>query len=469
MRASPETERGTARAALVVVAALLAASCRCGDEADPAERGVVRTPYGCRGCNVILISIDTLRADHLGCYGYSRETSPKIDRLARESLVFDDAISQSSWTAPAHASIFSGLTPDRHGLVYFRDPGRLDDDLVTMPEMLAEAGYRTVGFTGGGYVSSDFGLAQGFELYESRSRDFAPNLAAARSWLEEWDTDEPFFMFLHGYDVHRPYDASRFNTFVDYDGDFEIEKFCTAPETRRHPGDAILRYVVAQYDAGIVEVDRLLGRFFEYLEQSGLMDETVLVVTSDHGDEFFEHGGCDHKHSVYRELIHVPLIVRLPGGASGRVAPTVPASIGIPSTIAGIVGIGDPPGGEKLDLLRVARRGRYEGPPVESETGRHLSVLQHWKGVTAGDWKLIYSRDDTRDSRPRRFELYHRGEDPGEMRDVVGANPKVAARMKGLLFPGSEPVLEPEKPAAGTLNGNTELLEQLESLGYLED
>ncbi|MFO8073128.1 MAG: sulfatase [Polyangia bacterium] len=457
----------TARAALVVAAALLGAGCRCGDEPASAERGVVRTAYRCSGCNVILISIDTLRADHLGCYGYPRETSPNIDRLARESLVFDDAISQSSWTTPAHASIFSGLTPDRHGLVYFRDPGRLDDELVTMPETLAEAGYRTVGFTGGGYVSGDFGLGQGFEVYESRSRRFAPNLAAARAWLEEWDAEEPFFMFLHGYDVHRPYDSSRFNTFVERVEGFEIEEFCTAPETRRHPGDEILRYVVAQYDAGIVEVDRLLGRFFEYLERRGLMDETVLVITSDHGDEFFEHGGCDHKHSVYRELIHVPLIVRLPGGVVGRVAPTVPASVGMPATIAGIVGIGDAPGGQELDLLRVARRGRYEGPPVESETGRHLSVLQHWKGVIAGDWKLIYSRDDTRDSRPRRFELYHREEDPGERSDVLDSNPRVVDEMKGLLFRPGEPVLEPEKPAAGTLTENPDLLEQLKSLGYL--
>jgi len=457
------------RLALALAAsALLVQACRCGGEppSPPSPEPVAKDAgLRCPGCNAILISIDTLRADHLGCYGYARETSPNIDELAARSLVFTDATSQSSWTTPAHASMFSGAPPSEHGLVYFRNPGVLSEETDTLAEILARNGYRTVSYNGAGYVSARFGLGQGFEIYESRSRNFEANIAAAEKWIGE-NRDRPFFLFLHGYDVHRPYTMFKYNTFCEYEGDFDILKFCTAAETRKRPGDRELEYVVAQYDAGIVWVDLLLGRFFRFLDDAGLRDDTVIIVTSDHGEEFYEHGGCDHKHSVYRELVHVPLIIALPSGVARRVDVPVPASTAILPTVLSIVGVEPEGPARSTDLVRVAATGRYDGDPIESETGRLVENLQHWKGITTARWKLIYEHDCGETS----FELYDRTGDAMERDDVFGERRGEVEGLIARMLTDGGITGEPREGAAPEQRAieDRELVEQLEALGYME-
>ncbi|RMF19365.1 MAG: hypothetical protein D6760_13135, partial [Deltaproteobacteria bacterium] len=164
------------------------------------------TPVVCERCNVVLVSVDTLRADHVGAYGYERPTTPHLDRFAAASVVFERAVSQSAWTRPAHASMFTGLYPVEHGIVSVHPPRRLGSKVPTLAAVLSRAGYRTAAFVGGGNLSAEFGFDSGFEVYRSPGRRFSETVPEAIAWIER-DAGRPFFLFVHGLDVHRPYRA----------------------------------------------------------------------------------------------------------------------------------------------------------------------------------------------------------------------------------------------------------------------
>ena len=434
-------------------------------------------PFDCPGCNVILISVDTLRADHLGFHGYHRNTSPALDAMAEQSVVFENAIAQSSWTTPSHASMFTGLDPSAHGLIYYKNPGRLARKLPTIAELLARAGYRTGGFHGGGYVSPKFGLGRGFETYKSSSRFFDESIPAALEWIGK-DSPKPFFAFVHGYDTHRPYIHSERNSWVDPVPGYDIKEFCTTPESRRIDSRTI-DYVVAQYDAGISHVDALLGGFLEELERLDLVDKTLIIVTSDHGDEFFEHGNCDHMHSVFEELVHVPLLLRFPSGIPARVKTRVAASSSLLPTILSITGArdriagyapsdGDARARDLRALLESARRESTE--PIVSESGRRLGETHYWKGVSSRSEKLIWSsiRGDAQ------LQYYDLDEDPGEQNDLAQESPDAVGELLPLMHPeGGDPrgvplpSLDPPKGSdAGAIDES--LLKQLEALGYID-
>jgi len=262
--------------------------------------------------NVILVSIDTLRADHLGCYGYERNTSPFIDGLASRGAVFLNAFSSSSWTVPAHATMLTGLDPLVHGALRYPHAMQLPTAYSTLAEILSAQGFRTAAFTGGGYVSPAFGLTQGFEVFSTRGRHFEANLPDALQWVRS-HRKERFFLFLHGYNVHKPYKPPPpYDTlFSDgYNGGYDTEDF--QPD-RPRPSAEDLRFVISQYDGEIRYVDDQLRYFFAQLEVTGALADTVVIVTSDHGDEFYEHGGVDHIHTLYDELLRVPLVVAGPG------------------------------------------------------------------------------------------------------------------------------------------------------------
>lgn len=334
----------------VLTAVLGAAVCLATGACSKADR----PPALCADCNVVLISMDTVRADHLGVYGHERATSPNVDRFAERATLFENAISQSAWTLPAHGSIMTGLYPRRLGVDHYPAKRALPKVRMLAEEFHA-AGYATGAFTGGGFVDSHFGFARGFDVYASDGRRFEHNIEEAISWLKQHQ-QRRFFLFLHGYDAHRPYfSRPEDKEAVGLGGERPVERRGYCVKVRRDKPDD-LDVVVQYYDASIRHGDRSVGQFLNALTALGLADRTVVLITSDHGEEFYEHGNCDHVRFLYREVVNVPLLLRVPGheAPAKRISDVVPASISIGRTLLEVVGIdsSDFPGASLVPLLR---------------------------------------------------------------------------------------------------------------------
>ena len=319
--------------------------------------------------SVIVIAIDTLRPDHLGAYGYPRPTSPALDRLAAEGVVFDRFYSSSTWTLPSFGSLFTGHTPSRHGagviiraadlqeagageLVEHADRQftRLDQSLPTLARVLDQNGFVTKAVVNNAFLNPEFGLSRGFEIYDydherpEREADEAVDLALAH--LESAD-ERPLFLFLHFMDVHMPYisDESVAGRFTGgYDEQLGTGRGrLQAVRGRIARGDEVARgFYTAAYDEEIAFVDQELERFFGELQRRGLWDDALLMVTSDHGEALFEHGRWEHGGSVFEEVVRVPLIIRSPGLRPGRnsdpasfpdLMPTILDALGIETDI----------------------------------------------------------------------------------------------------------------------------------------
>jgi arylsulfatase A-like enzyme len=277
--------------------------------------------------NVILISLDTLRADHLGSYGYERPTSPFLDSLAQESALFENTYAQSPWTLPSHMSMLFSLNSASHQ-VYFNDQ-KIDGSLPSLATYLRNRGYVTFAFTGGGYVSSIYGFAKGFDWYDEPvggrkaplGKDEAERLFEFTSdWLAK-NQNKPFFLFLHTFQIHGPYacpepwnsmfleegaawDQLALRRFLDQNGN----DYAFSPEEQAN--------IIGLYDGEIRYTDdKLLKPLVERLKELGIYDDTLIIVTSDHGEEFNDHGGWLHGRTVYDELIRVPLLIKFPQSA----------------------------------------------------------------------------------------------------------------------------------------------------------
>ena len=294
--------------------------------------------------NVVLISIDSLRADHLHSYGYPRSTSPNLDRVAKQGALFENVIAESSWTLPTHVSMLTGLSSDVHGVE--RDELRLGREVPRLASRLREEGYRTKGIYSGPYLDPIFGFGVGFDEYEAAygapgSEDLereSQEVGAWRSVMREAnqrshrtitspeltkkaiefvgrDSNEPFFLFLHYFDVHYDYipTESLWREFdPDYEGDLSGENFRNNPAIHPDMDPTDLAHLIALYDAEIRFTDEHIGYLFDALERNGLTERTLLIVTADHGEEFFEHGGKGHRRTLFDEVLKVPLLLRLP-------------------------------------------------------------------------------------------------------------------------------------------------------------
>ncbi len=291
--------------------------------------------------NVILIIIDTARKDHFSCYGYERETTPRIDEFARSAVRFENAIAPSPWTLPSIASILTGLWPHKHLAGYaVKDPETgeegltfLSESAVTIAEVLLQNGYQTVGYFQNPFVDPGFRLNRGFELYDYfpgdnlhiRRADQVIKLASR--WIRyNWKRKKPFFMFIHLFDPHLAYDpASEFALpfIYGYKGNLKIP-FAPDEETLEKIREGKIKYsdkdkkfIIGLYDGELAFVDHWLGIFFDYLKEEKIFDTSLIIITADHGEEFWEHGSFEHGHSLYQEVLNVPLIVRFPGGENG--------------------------------------------------------------------------------------------------------------------------------------------------------
>lgn len=270
--------------------------------------------------SVILISLDTLRADRLGSMGYERSLTPNLDRLAEEGMVFEQASSAAPWTLPSHVSVFTSMLPFDHHIRW--SWMRVHPLKSLLGEHFRNAGYRTGGFTGGGYVSSNFNFSQGFQIWEDHNEilDDGPQriMDSALDWVRNGG-EQPFLLFLHTYEPHSPYEhrefadpatAGRMPDVITFDVVSAIQNQVLIPDEDER------RYVRDLYDGDIAYTDRIVGGFLDTLREEGILDRAIVVVFSDHGEDLWDHSEIrspGHGHSLYEELIHVPLLVRAPG------------------------------------------------------------------------------------------------------------------------------------------------------------
>ena len=345
--------------------------------------------------NIILISIDTLRRDALGCYGAAKPVSPNIDRLAAESLVFDTAIAQAPWTLPSHAAMLTSLYPEELDLGSFGSVKRVSEDATSIAESLRDAGYSTFAHVAGAFLDASTGLNQGFDDYDDRSLTMQLAVDRCVERLRKNDASKPFFAFLHTYDVHKydPPDQDRAQ-FVK----MEPRKLASVPRSaiaellqnnrdrdrvdELGPADRI--HVRELYDASIHSVDREIGRLLAALRDLGLAANTVILLTADHGEEFWEHGRSGHGYNLNDENLRVPLIVHVPNGPRGRFASQV-RLIDLPPTIAAITGIRRAVGWQGVDLL--VRQSAGDGDLLAFSESAHLP----FKSARVPELKLIVS------------------------------------------------------------------------------
>jgi len=420
---------------------------------------------------VILISIDTLRADHLGYAGYPRPTSPNIDRLAAESVDFREAYSQAPSTLPSHASIFTSLYPSVHK-AEISTTRPLAEGFVTLAEMFQSAGFRTAAFVEGGQLETVWNLDQGFDLYDVTPFDKTPPgddlagiLGKARAWIDA-HRGEPFFCFVHSYVVHTPY-APRppYDRMFDegYTGPLpfvieEGEELDRINEETRWPHEPDVRHVISLYDGEIRYMDERVGAFLDHIAELGIDGRTVVVFTSDHGEELGDHGWVGkHAHSLYDELLQVPLLIRVPGLAPRRIETQV-RLIDLAPTLLGIVGI-DPDGApfQGVDLL-AAGRGPDGDLPVYSEQDYSWG---YWASLRINDVKIIAEPNNE-------YKLLDLRKDPGELRNLYQLQPQAYGEWVSLIRDWISDCEALAGPLAQPVELTPDVERQLRALGYLK-
>ena len=439
---------------------------------------------------VILISIDTLRADHLGCYGSPAPTSPSIDRFRERSVLFEWVIAQAPSTLPSHATMLTSLLPEHHG-AFFARRAPLPTSIPTLATVLEGAGYRTAAFTGGGQIAPEFGLDRGFEIYgvNQGGSDFQAAVEAGLEWLALGQR-RPSFLFLHTYEVHHPYepDLELLAIFDDgYDG-FLAPHISREDLERINRGETTIEerdldHIIAAYDAEIRSVDQAFAILLAGLEGLGLDDDALIVFTSDHGEEFGEHGVVGwHSHTLYDELLRVPLVIRFPGGRyAGTTVNAQVRLLDLAPTVLGVAGVDVPEGFEGVDLTKVLT-GTATSLPAVSQLDMPFGENQI--SLRTARWKLYpraaFAGDPFADGPPplairarkfisrwrRPFALFDLATDPGETVDVIRAHEDASGALRRTL--GNLRTARREPPPAPTVIVDVTTEERLRALGYLD-
>lgn len=466
-----------------VLAAGIVCSAACG-AAGGIDHGPTPKP------NFILVSIDTLRADHLTLYGYSRSTSPRLDELAESSIVFDRAYAHSANTIVSHASMLTSLYPVSHGA---RPPNvALDRSFTTLAEAFRSGGYRTAGFTAHpSWLSKKMGFAQGFDDFRARglsakrlNREIFDWLQSRKLQLPETpeipDIEEkPFFLFVHYYDVHSDWRQLPYETRTPFDDRF-VENYtgefrgcrdgaCGSEFLLRAFRDPTLlsqeelKWLVALYDGGIAYVDHQIGSLFDQLRELDCFDSSWIVVTSDHGEEFMEHGKVLHT-QPYEETARVPFIIKPPGSRRGRLISDVVGLVDLMPTLLEAAGIDPETAAQGRSLLAL-----IEGHDEESDydTAVYFNELTDPGNVTIRhrNYTLVTRHDF------RELELYHHAEDPEQKNNLIDAAAadvlhSLLDKVKG--FSRLQQELRMGRDGE-VVRQSEEEIERLRSLGYVFD
>jgi arylsulfatase A-like enzyme len=422
------------------------------------DRRAYRTSKG-----VVLVSIDTLRRDHLSLYGYPRRTSPGLEAFAREAVVFEDAVSTSSWTLPAHASLLTSTVPSVHGAT--SSNVGLSPEWPGLPRLLKDAGYFTQAMTTHVYLSKEYGFGEGFDRHRYFPETRAEEVTDQAVRFLESRGDSDYFLFLHYYDPHWHYDPP-----APYDRAFDPKyrgettgiwwEFKELEADSIDPAD--LHHIQALYDGEILYTDRQLERLFQEMKSLGLFENALVVVTSDHGEEFLDHGQWEHQKTLYEEQLRVPLVIKFPRAAAKgaeRVSGQV-SLIDVAPTVLDVLGIPAPSTFEGRSLLGGA--GAVEEAWAETEHTLDGSRKIALRRGASGE-KAIFTQKE----RHLEIELFDLARDPRESerldaaafredleRRLAAYLAEAGARRGGKTGPPVE--LDPED------------LERLRSLGYVK-
>ncbi len=460
---------------------------------------------------IILISLDTLRADHLGLYGHHRPTSPVLDAFAAQGTVFDDASSTSPWTLPAHTSILTGLYPRNHRVLTFDTA--LPAQVPTLASMLSAAGYQTAAVINSAWLKKErYGVTREFEKYlfvdDTQDRR-APNswiTDQAISWILEAGS-QPLFLFVHYYDVHSDYSslpeyerlfvtpyageadgtgwqlarASFEDDYLEmchenYDpercriGNLEEYLVVDRNVDKVFFDENDLRHLEELYDAGIRQLDNELGRFFSVLKSEDLLDRSLVIITSDHGEEFMDHGRMDHFLTMHQEVIRVPLIMRGPEIPSELRVKTPVSLVDIAPTILSFAGMTHETALDGLNLAHLLKGKTpeaFDRRAIFGEASGGLTYEKMMKGIfptyrslRRGKYKIIH------DSKQNKWLLYDLEADPGEEHDLAAKKPELTQRLatemrqRYLDF-------DPEPAAHDRVELDADELERLRALGYV--
>jgi len=434
-------------------------------------------PGGARPPNLIVYLIDTLRPDHLGCYGYGRPTSPRIDRFAAGAARWIEGRSQSSWTRPAVATLLTGLEPPTHGAQQSYD--RLPDEVETIAERLSAAGWEAAMVTTNGNVAARFGFLQGWTMFDylperRRRPEHHVQSEEVHRWIVDWldrrDADRPFLLFVHTTDPHDPYTPSEpFRSrlapgVIDPSAGSRrrIEAASAAPPEE---AAAMRADLMALYDAEIARNDASFGALLDELDRRGLAGSTAVWLTSDHGEEFLEHGGWTHGRTLYEEQLRIPMILRLPDGRGAGRTPLGPAEqIDIVPTLIELAGLpADPrlPGRSLLGDL--ADRPLARSADLDSFAWLSRNELAI-RSVVRSQWKLVmHEVYDPAVGAPR--QLFALASDPGERRSVLTERPLRAGWLAASLREAALRFAPIADRVSAELDAEAEA--NLRALGYL--
>ena len=423
--------------------------------------------------NIILIVIDTLRADHVACYGYQRNTTPNIDRLAGEGVLFKNAISAAPWTMASIASLLTSQYPCVLGLR--KKPAMLDTRFPMLSEVLKRYDYATYGVFTAASFSPRLGVSRGFDDYcykrgkRRGTRFSSPYVTkAALSFLRE-GYKEPFFLFLHYFDPHYNYVLHKqYDYYPHYRGSVRSDHPILDLWPKLHElSEDDIRYLLALYDSEITFTDEYIGKVLDELKKQGLYEDSIIIVTADHGEEFVERGWLGHTITLHEEMLHVPLIMKLPGYGA-RVIDSLVGLIDVVPTIYQYLGLKMTEGleGRPLDL---DGGDSIADKPIFSETFNPQKARPNvrpiaFRSIVFANWKLIY--DEIKDS----TQVYDLSEDPHERNDLSGQHSEQNRMLKGLLSKWINYVKT--KQRVGPAPDESELftpeeIEELKSLGYL--
>ncbi|KPJ58761.1 MAG: hypothetical protein AMJ42_02660, partial [Deltaproteobacteria bacterium DG_8] len=391
--------------------------------------------------NIVLITIDTLRVDHLSCYGYKRNTSPNIDKIAEKGIIFKNAIAPSSWTAPSMASLFTSVYPINHGVIhglgYKINKNKQEvfsDELVTLAEVL-QYGYTTFGVASNLHLSEKFGFARGFDYFKCLSFLPAPPVnEAIYQWEDEIKKSNKFFLWVHYFDPHYRYKA-RSPWIEQYTSQaltrklnlskkswFELSKLI--PKFKEDP--QALSNLVALYDSEINYVDSHVGELIRKFE---LDNNALIIITSDHGEGFLEHGQLGHGNNLYQETIHIPLIVKLPNSIKKEIVKKYVNLVDIMPTILHILDVNPPEQTlgkaflEKKGSLFWLKKKLLRKDGVEYNFSE-LDVISILKTIITAEWKYLYNYKNETE------QLYNIKSDPLELHNLVDKNTKQCNKLK---------------------------------------
>ena len=456
--------------------------------------------------NVVFVLIDTLRADHLGCYGYSRNTSPNLDAFAAQGVRFQNAISSTPWTLPSMATIWTSLYPSVHGAMKpsavdqwrpdrknARPSSVLPESRTTLAEVLHGAGFQTVAYVDGVYSGSIFGLAQGFDRFvEDDAYGVRLNTEALLDWIDRRHPRR-FFGYVHVVEVHSPYtppgfprelgrrhdpQANRVRQVLpeerqrllkfDFDPGYQgsadgSRVYLRELALQKNPDPRDVEHLVALYDRGIAYTDWWLGKFFENMQARGLFDDTLVIVTADHGEEFLGHGGLEHGLTYFEEMLHVPLLMHVPGIAPGMVIEQQVGLIDLMPTILDLLGVPSTLPMEGGSLRPLLEGGSVPERPVFAEAAM---VPANRAAARTNDRKFVMSQLPSSDA------LYDLAADPGERENLCKqpGSDCAAWRQKVLQWRREQSAvlahLGSPTPVAAAVDAQTR--ERLHALGYTE-